>query len=260
MNEGLTQLAGWKYESPETEGFHTVVSPHNSPLKVASVFRLNLDAGSTYTLRRERLELNAVVIHGSVELRNASTTEPLGRLDSFYLPGGETVTLTAREAAFLYLGGAPCEGVGRFLVRRYEPDLPLGDIRQVHGRPPYQRDVFMTLNPEVKASRLICGLTWGEEGRWTSWPPHQHTAHLEEVYCYFDIPRPKFALHLGYTESGRPAGAMPVSSGDCMIAPEGYHPTVASPGVRSCYFWVLAAHSRASRRYDLAVSDPAYDA
>jgi 5-deoxy-D-glucuronate isomerase len=41
-----------------------------------------------------------------------------------------------------------------------------------------------------------------------------------------------------------------------VLVPRGYHPTVAMPGVRSTYFWVMSAFSRASRRYDLAVNDP----
>ncbi|MEG2119957.1 MAG: 5-deoxy-glucuronate isomerase, partial [Pseudoflavonifractor sp.] len=49
-----------------------------------------------------------------------------------------------------------------------------------------------------------------------------------------------------------------VRSGSMILAPVGYHPTVASPGTRNAYLWVLAAHSHESRRYDLAVEDPCY--
>ena len=41
-----------------------------------------------------------------------------------------------------------------------------------------------------------------------------------------------------------------------VIVPEGYHPTCGMPGVKSCYFWVMAAQSPESRRYDLAENDP----
>jgi 5-deoxy-glucuronate isomerase len=43
-----------------------------------------------------------------------------------------------------------------------------------------------------------------------------------------------------------------------ILAPVGYHPTVAAPGTQNTYLWVLASHSHASRRYDLAVLDPEY--
>ncbi len=48
----------------------------------------------------------------------------------------------------------------------------------------------------------------------------------------------------------------PVQSGTMVLAPRGYHPTVAMPGTVNAYFWALAAFTPASRRYDLAVTDP----
>jgi 5-deoxy-glucuronate isomerase len=111
------------------------------------------------------------------------------------------------------------------------------------------------LNQETPASRLINGFTWGAPGMWTSWPPHQHSAHLEEVYCYFDIPAPQFALHISSRNAGEVEAVHPVRTGSCVVIPEGYHPTVGTPGVRSSYFWVMGAHSQESRRYDLAKAD-----
>ncbi|TVR13540.1 MAG: myo-inositol catabolism protein [Planctomycetota bacterium] len=248
----------WKYTSSDELGWHCVVSPDSSMLRSTWLFRLNLAAGTSHEVSDARLELNGAVIAGRVKVHHQGASEELGKLDSFYLPAGDSVRVEALEESFLYFGGAVYEGVGSYFVRHYDAELPLGEIRQVHGKPPYERQVFMTTNQEVPGSRLICGITWGEEGQWTSWPPHQHTAHLEEIYCYFDIPAPKFAFHLGYTEPGQPVQAVPVSTGDCMLVPEGYHPTVGTPGVRSCYFWVMAAHTPESRRYDLAVNDPHY--
>ena len=65
-------------------------------------------------------------------------------------------------------------------------------------------------------------------------------------------------MHLSYTKPGVPEAAHFVSTGDCVIAPRGFHPTVAIPGMQNSYFWVLAAKSRKSRRYDLAISDSSY--
>jgi 5-deoxy-glucuronate isomerase len=49
-----------------------------------------------------------------------------------------------------------------------------------------------------------------------------------------------------------------VQTGSMVLAPCGYHPTVASPGTRNAYLWILASFRPESRRYDLAVLDPAY--
>lgn len=258
MNEDLFNPANWKYTSPEEEGFHTIISPDNSACKITWVFRLNKRKGDTYTLVDGKLELNGVVIKGKVKIIYKSGEELLNRLDSFYLPSKEKVEMVFQEDTSVFIGGAVYEGLGEFFTRKFNTSLPLGNIRQVHGKPPYRRDVFMTVTQQDNASRLICGISKGEPGQWTSWPPHQHTKDLEEIYCYFDIPKPLSAFHFSSRKEGEFEFIHPVSTGDCVIIPEGYHPTAGMPGVRSCYFWVMAAHSHESRRYDLAVNDPTF--
>ena len=252
----MNHPANWKYTSPEEEGFHEVVGPENSACKITWIFRLNLSKGNQHTLKNEKMELNAAVIEGSIGLAGVSGENELNKFDSFYLPGGEEVTIIAREDSTIFIGGSFYEGKGKFFVRKYDLSLPLGDIHQIHGKPPYQREVFLTVASQDEGSRLICGITYGEPGAWTSWPPHQDSADLEEVYCYFDIPKPQSAFHFLSRKPGEFEAVHPVSTGDCVIVPEGYHPTCGMPGVRSCYFWVMAAHKAESRRYDLAVNDP----
>ena len=255
---GNTKL-NWRYKSPDSQGYHMVVSPENSDLKTTWGFRLNLDAGSEYQLADGKLELNGTVISGQAILVCKGFEYPLAPRDSFYMPAKTTVTILAKSNLVIFLGGAPCEGNGNFFVRKYDLSLPLGNIHQVHGKPPYQREVFMTIAQDDKGSRLICGVTEGEPGQWTSWPPHQHSNDLEEIYCYFDIPKPQFALHLSSRIPGEIEEVYPVSTGDFVIVPEGYHPTVGMPGVKSCYFWIMAAFTQKSRRYDLAVNDPNFE-
>jgi len=254
----MDEPRNWKYPSTDAPGMHTVVSPSNSACRELRIFRLNLAAGSAHLLRETDLELHGVVISGSVSMEGAGLRGTLERFDSFYVPAGTSLALNARGDAMVYLGGAVYEGVGAPRSRHFDPSLPLGPVHQRHGRPPYEREVFMTLDPATPASRLIAGLTWSRPGAWTSWPPHQHEKDLEEAYFYFDMPAPRFGLHLSYGESGIPQAVHAVSSGDCVIAPRGYHPTAAIPGSCNSYFWVLAARSLKSRRYDLAVEDPAY--
>ncbi len=254
--KNLQHPSNWRYESPESEGFHRIIDPENSACKLTWIFRLNLRKGNTYSLKDPRLELNGVVIKGTLGIVHGDDSFELEKLDSFYLPGRESLEIQAIEDCFVFFGGSLYEGGGNFLTRKYDLSLPLGDIHQVHGKLPYRREVFMTIAQQDKASRLICGITCGDPGLWTSWPPHQHTKDLEEVYCYFDIPRPASAFHFASRVDGKFEFIHPVSTGDCVAVPEGYHPTCGMPGVRSCYFWVMAAHSPERRRYDLAVDDP----
>lgn len=258
LPNGPTDPHCWKYSSCSSEGLHTVVSPENSECRETWIFRLNLHSGGSTVLKNDTLELSGVVISGDVKLKMGQEEHSLQRFDSFYIPAGCEVTATAGQDLFLYIGGARYEGMGHFFTRRCDCTLPLGALHQIHGKAPYEREVFMTLDQDTPASRLITGLTWGRNGGWTSWPPHQHEIDLEEVYCYFDLAPPQFGIHLSYTQPGTPQTAHFVSTGDCVIAPRGYHPTVAIPGMQNSYFWVLAARSRKSRRYDLAVPDPSY--
>lgn len=259
--ENVRRMETWAVQSPDTPGFHKVITPDTCECKAAQIFRLNLPAGESYVLESGELEMNAAAIYGSAKLsENAELTCDMDRFDAFYIPAETSVKITAVEDLVLYIGAAKFEGIGKINFRKFDITLPLGDVHQIHGSGRGRREVMFTCAPQDEASALICGLTWGGDGSWTSWPPHQHEKDLEEVYCYFDIPAPKFGLHLSYLKSGEAEDivAHPVRTGTMVQAPAGYHPTVSSPGVQNAYFWVLAAFCPSSRRYDLAVLDPCY--
>jgi 5-deoxy-glucuronate isomerase len=180
------------------------------------------------------------------------------KFDSFYVPSCEKVVITAIKECIFYIPAAECNHIGMPIFRTFDATLNIGDIHQIHGTGSGQREVMFTLAPTDKASHLICGLTWSGDGTWTSWPPHQHEKYLEEVYCYFDMPKPKFGFHISYENSGDVDDMVvhTVYSGTMVQAPWGYHPTVASPGSRNAYLWVLGAFDPTVRRYDLAELDP----
>lgn len=255
------RMEKWRVQSPEEPGFHTVISPEKGECRVARIYRLNLPRGERFLLETGDLEMHAVLMNGRVQLGgNSALDMSMDRFDSFYLPARASVEITSLEDSFFYIAGAPYENIGEVSFRKYDPTLPIGDVHQIHGEGVGRREVMFTLAPKTPASRLICGLTWGGNGAWTSWPPHQHEKDLEEVYCYFDMPAPKFGFHVSYLETGGTMDcvAHPVHSGTMVEAPCGYHPTVASPGTRNAYFWALASFSPEQRRYDLAVIDPEY--
>ncbi|MBR8749502.1 5-deoxy-glucuronate isomerase [Fusobacterium sp. DD29] len=260
-NSNQERMETWKVNSPEEYGFHEVIIPENSDCKVANIFRLNLKKGDNYILNSNKLELHAVLIEGEAVLsEHASLKNKMNKFDSFYIPSKDKIKITAIEDSIFYIAGALCEGIGKPIFRKFDSSLPIGDIHQIHGEGVGRREVMFTLAPSDKASRLICGLTWGGNGAWTSWPPHQHEKDLEEVYCYFDMPAPKFGLHISYLKSGQVDEIVShvVQSGTMVQAPCGYHPTVASPGTRNTYLWVLAAFVPEGRSYDLAIMDPNY--
>lgn len=262
MTDKKWNLNSWRVQSPDSWGFHEVITPKNSECSVDQIFRLNLKKGNAFTLKSHELELHGVLIAGKAKLSKHPVLDgtEMDKFDSFYIPGHNEVTITAQEDCIFYIPGAICEGYGKPFFRKFNPDLPIGDMHQIHGSGSGQREVIFTLAPTDPASRLICGLTWSGDGTWTSWPPHQHEKYLEEVYCYFDMPKPKFGFHISYLKSGDVDNMVvhKVYSGTMVQAPAGYHPTAASPGSRNIYLWVLAAFSHDVKRYDLAELDPAY--
>lgn len=265
------RMESWRIESPEDYGFFEVISPNRNDCQQTYIFRLNLEEGKEFILDPSKisrndnfdfigLELNAILIKGKAKATNGVFDEELDKLDSFYVTKDETTKIVAKTDCIFYIGGAIDEGYGKPYFRKIDLSLPIGDIHQIHGAEGTsgQREVFMTCGPEVEASRLLVGITWSGDGTWTSWPPHQHEKELEETYCYFDIESPRFGIHLSYVNPGDIDNivAHTVRSGVFCLAPRGYHPTVASPGSRNAYVWIMNAHSHENRRYDLAVSDP----
>ncbi len=251
----MKDLSIWHKKAPQEYGFHSVIKAGRDETKSASVYTLKLKAGDSYELESKNEEMNGLLITGDCEL-SGKLDGRIKKLDSFYIPSKTTVKITAVTNCEFYIGAAECEDYGKPFVRHMDFTLPIGDIHQIHGEGSGQREVMFTLAPQDSASRLLCGVTWSGDGAWTSWPPHQHEKDLEEVYCYFDMP--SFGLHLSYTtdENFGAAYTHVVSNGSMIEVPCGYHPTCAIPNSRNVYFWIMAAHSHESRRYDLAVTDP----
>ncbi len=259
--ENKERMEKWRVQSPGEPGFHKVIVPETCECQEAHIFRLNLLKGESYKLESGNLEIHPVLLKGEASLSEHEVlSKDMVRFDSFYIPAKNSIKITAKQDCIFYIAGARYEGIGEPSFRRWDPTLPIGDIHQIHGSGAGEREVMFTLAPQDSASRLIAGLTWSREGTWTSWPPHQHEKDLEEVYCYFDIPEPKFGFHVSYLKSGEVDEIVThtVHSGTMVQAPCGYHPTVACPGSKNAYFWVLAAFTPTSRRYDLAVEDPAF--
>ena len=99
----------------------------------------------------------------------------------------------------------------------------------------------MLIGKNVQAGRIMAGVTFSEPGNWTSWPPHEHAAMLEEAYLYIDMPAPAFGIQLVYTNPREPELATIVREGDVVMMPQGYHPNVAAPGGSINFLWMMAA-------------------
>jgi 5-deoxy-glucuronate isomerase len=129
------------------------------------------------------------------------------------------------------------------------------------GGPSAQRDLNILIGKNVEAGRIMAGVTFSDPGNWTSWPPHEHAAMLEEAYLYIDMPAPAFGLQLVYTDAKEPEIATIVREGDVVLMPQGYHPNVAAPGGSINFLWMMAANrEREDRQYGVVNVQPEFAA
>jgi 5-deoxy-glucuronate isomerase len=116
------------------------------------------------------------------------------------------------------------------------------------GKPGCTRHLQMLLAKNIQAGRLIAGITQADPGNWTSWPPHEHAAMLEEMYLYIDMPEPAYGIQLVYNDAQNPELVTVVREGDAVLIPSGYHPNVSVPGHRIAFIWAMAAHREVEDR------------
>ena len=110
--ENKKRMEGWDITSPETEGFHKCIVPGVQDCKVAHIYRLNLNRGSSYVLESGELEMNPVLLKGAAKITCDQFDDTIAKLDSFYIIGGMSVKIQALEDCIFYIGAAVCEMLG----------------------------------------------------------------------------------------------------------------------------------------------------
>jgi 5-deoxy-glucuronate isomerase len=230
-------------------------------LKYLHYGRIILDAGdASITVGTGERETTLVCLRGAATVMTGGTTTTLERYDAIYVPrdasfevgpGGEGCDLA--EISAPVAATHPVQVV-RFAEIRQDPTLHVAA-----GGPGSKRDLNVLVGKNVQAGRLMAGVTFSEQGNWTSWPPHEHAAMLEEAYLYIDMPAPAFGVQLVYTDARDPEVATIVREGDIVLMPKGYHPNVASPGSSINFLWMMAAiRENDDRQYGVVNVHPDY--
>ena len=223
--------------------------------------RIVLDAGDA-PIRFEtgERETGLVCLKGSATVRADGQAFTLGRLDSLYVPRDGSIEVTAGA------GGCDLAEVAAPVEQKYPLQfVRLADVQQNPelrfnaGKDTNQREVNILIGKNVDAGRIMAGVTFSAPGNWTSWPPHEHAAMLEEAYLYIDMPAPGFGLQLVYTDKTDPEIATIVREGDVVLMPQGYHPNVAAPGGSINFLWMMAANrEREDRKYGVFNVQPEF--
>jgi 5-deoxy-glucuronate isomerase len=245
------------------KGRSLAVAPGTTPTAHLHYGRIILDAGDPpLALATGGKETGLVCLNGSATVAAGGQTWSLGRYDAIYLPRDCQATVAAGpDGADLAEIAAPVEGrhpvqVVRFADVRQDPTLHL-----MAGGETARRDLNVLIGKNVEAGRIMAGVTFSAPGNWTSWPPHEHAAMLEEAYLYIDMPAPSFGIQLVYTDAREPEVATIVREGDVVLMPKGYHPNVAAPGGSINFLWMMAAHREdVDRQYGVVNVHPDYAA
>jgi len=205
--------------------------------------RVILDAGQpAMTIQTGDRETGFVSLRGSAVATVDGSSYTLGQYDALYVPRGASVTIApGSDGCDLAEISAPVEKMHpvqlvRFADVRADPGLHFNA-----GGPSSKRDLNVLIGKNVQAGRIMAGVTFSDQGNWTSWPPHEHAAMLEEAYLYIDMPAPAFGIQLLYTNPREPELATIVREGDVVMMPQGYHPNVAAPGGSINILWMMAA-------------------
>jgi 5-deoxy-glucuronate isomerase len=245
------------------KGRRTAVAPEGTAARFLHYGRITLDAGdAALTFENENHETGLVCLNGSAEVETCGETFRLNQYDALYVPRDSRVEVRAGgEGCDLAELSAPVEGKYPAQFVSYEEVRRDPKLHIIAGAPPNERDMNVLIGSNVRAGRIMTGVTFSRPGNWTSWPPHEHSSMLEEAYLYIDMPEPSFGVQFVYTDPRNPELVQVVREGDVVLMPKGYHPNVAAPGGQINFMWMMAAlREGEDRKYGVVNVQPEFAA
>ncbi|HEY3494890.1 MAG TPA: 5-deoxy-glucuronate isomerase [Polyangiaceae bacterium] len=237
------------------------VTPKNSPLDHLCYGRIRLDSEvPRAAFATEGRETALLCMKGACTLKVNAEVIELDTYDAIYIPRGSSVEVTTKSEVDLVECSAEVTGDYPLQIIRYSSVKQDPALKFTAGGAATTRDLNIIIGKNVAAGRLLAGFTRSQPGNWTSWPPHEHTQLLEELYVYFDMPPPAFGIQLVYTKPDQPEFVNLVHDGDAVLMPAGYHPNVAAPGHSINFIWMMAAHREGvDRQFGVVNVQPGFD-
>jgi 5-deoxy-glucuronate isomerase len=231
------------------EGRRLCISPANSSMRHLAYSRIILNSSKpAESFSNGDRETGLICLSGEAIVSVEGKENALAQRDAMYIPRDSAVKISTKTSADL--AEFSCDVANRYplqVVRASEIAKDPG-LQFTTGNPGCTRHLQMLLAKNIQAGRLIAGITQADPGNWTSWPPHEHAAMLEEIYVYFDMPEPAYGVQLVYNNTENPEVVTVVRDGDAVLIPSGYHPNVSVPGHRICFLWAMAAHREVEDR------------
>jgi 5-deoxy-glucuronate isomerase len=239
------------------------VAPGTTASRHLHYGRIILDGGEPpLAFSTGEMETGLICLGGTAHVRVDGAPYTLGRFDTVYVPRDAAIEVTPgadgcdlAEIAAPVTKSHPVQFVSFDAVQK-DPGLHFEA-----GGPAAKRELNVLIGKNVQAGRVMAGVTFSTPGNWTSWPPHEHAAMLEEAYLYIEMPPPAFGVQLVYTDTREPELATIVREGDIVLMPQGYHPNVAAPGGSINFLWMMAANKEdADRQFGVVNVQPEFQA
>jgi 5-deoxy-glucuronate isomerase len=243
-------------------GRHIAVSPANSTNRHLSYGRIILNGHQpAAAFQNGDQETGLILLSGAAKVSVDGREFDLAQYDGIYIPRDSSVEVTTATSVDIAELSSDVENRYPLQVVPYADVAADPSLKFTAGVPTQQRNLNIVLGKNVEAGRLVAGFTVSEPGNWSSWPPHEHTAMLEEMYIYFNMPEPAFAIQMVYENTEYPEMLTVVRDGDAVLMPAGYHPNVSVPGHRMCFLWAMAAHrERLDRQFGVVNVQPGFGA
>jgi 5-deoxy-glucuronate isomerase len=206
------------------------------------------------------LETGLICLRGAGSIDAAGQRFELSKYDALYVPRASEVTVTPSPDGFdLAEVAAPVEGTYPIQFVRFADIQKEPTLHFLTGGVANKRNLNILIGKNVKAGRIVAGVTFTEPGNWASWPPHEHGEMLEEAYLYIDMPAPSWGVQFVYTDPRNPELVVVVREGDVVAMPAGYHPNVSAPGGTVGFLWMMAAHREVEdRQFGVVNVQPEY--
>jgi 5-deoxy-glucuronate isomerase len=243
-------------------GRKVFVQPGDSSMQQMSYARIRLNSTeSRVSFVNDGQETGLICVSGSGIVTVDGERFAMKGGDALYVPKGVVAEVETAGELDLVECSAPVDGDYPLQFVSAESVRADAKLHFVAGSEGAHREINILLGTNVQAGRLVAGITRSLPGNWTSWPPHEHAAMLEEIYVYVDMPSPAFGLQLVYTDEISAAEVEVVREGDAVLLPAGYHPNVAIPGARLNFVWMMAAHREVvDRKWGVVTVDPRFPA
>jgi len=224
-------------------GRQVSVTPANSTNRHLSYGRIILNPDiKLASFSNPGMETGLIVLSGAAKVRVDDEQFDLVQYDAIYIPRDASIEVSTDNEVDIAEFSSDVDKRYPLQVVRHAEMSKDPALKFTAGTPGQQRHLNIVLGKNVEAGRLLVGFTVSEPGNWTSWPPHEHAAMLEEMYVYFDMPPPAFGIQMVYNDTQSPELVTVVRDGDAVLMPSGYHPNVSVPGHRISFLWAMAAH------------------